>query len=186
MIDARARHGGRSGFRRSRPTSGSSRAFGVFGTMVAEVLHVGLGVPYFASSALSALGLVAVFVTWQKYEKTLSIHSVDTARREAFYWAAVVATFALRLRRHPPAGGFDRRRAGQTLPGWPGVGRWQGGLGPDDHHHRFRRLSREDPPRRPASPRGRPGRRGARPGGDGGTGRARLKPSWWFGTPLSG
>jgi uncharacterized membrane-anchored protein len=39
--------------------------------------------------------LVAVFVTWQKTEGTLSIHSVDTPRREAFYWAAVVATFAM-------------------------------------------------------------------------------------------
>ena len=68
---------------------------GVFGTMAADVLHVGFGVPYFASSALYALVLVAVFVSWQKTEKTLSIHSVDTPRREAFYWASVVATFAL-------------------------------------------------------------------------------------------
>lgn len=68
---------------------------GVFGTMAADVLHVGFGVPYFASSALYGLALLAVFVTWQKVEGTLSIHSVDTARREAFYWAAVVATFAL-------------------------------------------------------------------------------------------
>lgn len=68
---------------------------GVFGTMAADVLHVGFGVPYFASSALYAAGLAAVFVTWQRTERTLSIHTVDTARREAFYWAAVVATFAM-------------------------------------------------------------------------------------------
>jgi len=68
---------------------------GVFGTMAADVLHVGFGVPYFASSAFYAAALLAVFVTWQKTEKTLSIHSVDTFRREAFYWATVVATFAL-------------------------------------------------------------------------------------------
>ncbi len=68
---------------------------GVFGTMAADVLHVGFGVPYIVSSALYAVALVAVFVTWQKTEGTLSIHSIDTARREAFYWAAVVATFAL-------------------------------------------------------------------------------------------
>ena len=36
-----------------------------------------------------------VFVSWHKTEKTLSIHSIDTPRREAFYWASVVATFAL-------------------------------------------------------------------------------------------
>ena len=68
---------------------------GVFGTMAADVLHVGFGVPYFASSVLYAAALAAVFVTWQRAEKTLSIHSIDTPRREAFYWAAVVATFAL-------------------------------------------------------------------------------------------
>src|SRR5580704_10558071 len=68
---------------------------GVFGTMAADVLHVGFSVPYAVSSVLYALMLVAVFVTWQKTEGTLSIHSVDTPRREAFYWAAVVATFAM-------------------------------------------------------------------------------------------
>ena len=68
---------------------------GVFGTMAADVLHVRFGVPYFASSGLYAVVLAAVFVTWQRTEKTLSIHSVDTPRREAFYWATVVATFAL-------------------------------------------------------------------------------------------
>jgi uncharacterized membrane-anchored protein len=68
---------------------------GVFGTMCADVLHVGFGVPYIASSALYAVLLAAVFVTWQQTERTLSIHSIDTARREAFYWAAVVATFAM-------------------------------------------------------------------------------------------
>lgn len=68
---------------------------GVFGTMAADVLHVGLGVPYSASSALYAAVLVAVFVTWQKFESTLSIHSIDNFRREGFYWATVVSTFAL-------------------------------------------------------------------------------------------
>jgi len=68
---------------------------GVFGTMAADVLHVGFGVPYAVSSTLYAVVLIAVFVSWQKTEKTLSIHSVDTPRREVFYWASVVATFAL-------------------------------------------------------------------------------------------
>jgi uncharacterized membrane-anchored protein len=68
---------------------------GVFGTMAADVLHVGLGVPYEASTALYAAVLLAVFVVWQRTEKTLSIHTVDTPRRELFYWAAVVATFAM-------------------------------------------------------------------------------------------
>jgi uncharacterized membrane-anchored protein len=68
---------------------------GVFGTMAADVLHVGFGVPYVVSSVLYGAVLLAVFVSWQKTEKTLSIHTVDADRREAFYWAAVVATFAM-------------------------------------------------------------------------------------------
>jgi uncharacterized membrane-anchored protein len=68
---------------------------GVFGTMAADVLHVGFGVPYIASSVLYGLVLLVVFVSWQRTEKTLSIHTIDSDRREAFYWAAVVATFAM-------------------------------------------------------------------------------------------
>ncbi len=70
-------------------------AVGVFGTMAADVLHVGFGVPYIVSSIIYAIALVAVFGTWYRTEGTLSIHSVDTPRREMFYWAAVVATFAM-------------------------------------------------------------------------------------------
>jgi uncharacterized membrane-anchored protein len=67
----------------------------VFGTMVADGLHVVLGVPYFASALFFAVVLVAVFAVWYVSEKTLSIHSVRTRRREVFYWATVVVTFAL-------------------------------------------------------------------------------------------
>jgi uncharacterized membrane-anchored protein len=68
---------------------------GVFGTMAADVLHVGFGVPYYASATLYAVALAVVFAAWHRVEGTLSIHSVDSLRREGFYWAAVVATFAL-------------------------------------------------------------------------------------------
>jgi uncharacterized membrane-anchored protein len=68
---------------------------GVFGTMAADVLHVGLGVPYIASTIFYAIVLAAVFRTWYLSEGTLSIHSITTPRRELFYWAAVLATFAL-------------------------------------------------------------------------------------------
>jgi uncharacterized membrane-anchored protein len=68
---------------------------GVFGTMAADVLHVRFGVPYAASSVLYGVVLLVVFVSWQETEKTLSFHTIDTPRREAFYWAAVVATFAM-------------------------------------------------------------------------------------------
>ncbi|WP_051944155.1 COG4705 family protein [Streptacidiphilus rugosus] len=68
---------------------------GIFGTMAADVMHVALGVPYTASSLLYALLLAGVFWLWRRTEGTLSIHSIDTPRREAFYWATVVATFAM-------------------------------------------------------------------------------------------
>jgi uncharacterized membrane-anchored protein len=68
---------------------------GVFGTMAADVLHVGLGVPYIASTIFYAIVLAVVFRTWYLSEGTLSIHSIHTPRRELFYWAAVLATFAL-------------------------------------------------------------------------------------------
>jgi uncharacterized membrane-anchored protein len=67
---------------------------GVFGTMAADVIHVRFGVPYVASSLLYGVLLAAVFVIWEKTEKTLSFHTIDTPRREVFYWAAVAATFA--------------------------------------------------------------------------------------------
>ncbi len=68
---------------------------GVFGTMAADVLYVGLGVPHTESTALYAVILAAVFVVWQVTERTLSIHSIDSPRREVFYWAAVCSTFAM-------------------------------------------------------------------------------------------
>jgi uncharacterized membrane-anchored protein len=67
----------------------------VFGTMAADVLHVEFRVPYIASTILFATVLSFVFVSWYRSERTLSIHSIDTRRREAFYWAAVLATFAM-------------------------------------------------------------------------------------------
>ncbi|MET7495344.1 hypothetical protein [Streptomyces sp900116325] len=67
----------------------------VFGTMAADVLHVGLGVPYAVSAPAFLVVLAAVFVLWYASERTLSIHSIHTRRRETFYWAAVLATFAL-------------------------------------------------------------------------------------------
>jgi uncharacterized membrane-anchored protein len=67
----------------------------VFGTMTADVVHIEFRVPYLVSSMLFAVLLVAVFWSWSRVEPTLSIHSITTARRELFYWAAVLATFAM-------------------------------------------------------------------------------------------
>lgn len=67
----------------------------VFGTMAADVLHVQFGVPYVASTVFFAAALAVVFVTWYASERTLSIHTIHAGRRELFYWATVIATFAL-------------------------------------------------------------------------------------------
>lgn len=67
----------------------------IFGTMAADVTHVALGVPYVVSTVVFAAVLAIIFFLWQKTEGTLSIHSITTPRRELFYWATVLATFAL-------------------------------------------------------------------------------------------
>lgn len=67
----------------------------VFGTMAADVVHVIAGIPYSVSAVGFALALAAVLALWYASERTLSIHSIHTTRREAFYWATVLTTFAL-------------------------------------------------------------------------------------------
>jgi uncharacterized membrane-anchored protein len=67
----------------------------IFGTSAADALHVGLGVPYLDSTVFYAVVLAAILTAWHRSEGTLSIHSIRTPRREAFYWATVLATFAL-------------------------------------------------------------------------------------------
>jgi uncharacterized membrane-anchored protein len=67
----------------------------LFGTMAADVLHLGLGIPYLVSTVFFSLVLIAVFWTWYRVEGTLSIKSISTTRREVFYWLTVLTTFAL-------------------------------------------------------------------------------------------
>ena len=67
----------------------------IFGTMAADVVHIVLGIPYLVSTVCFTLVLATIFVVWYASEKTLSIHSINTLRRELFYWATVMATFAL-------------------------------------------------------------------------------------------
>ena len=67
----------------------------IFGTMAADAIHVGLGVPYTISTAGFAVALVVIFAVWYLSERTLSIHRIFTFRRELFYWATVMTTFAL-------------------------------------------------------------------------------------------
>jgi uncharacterized membrane-anchored protein len=70
-------------------------AIATAGTGISDFLHLDVHIPYVGTTILWAVILAAVFWTWQRSEGTLSIHSITTQRREAFYWATVFATFAL-------------------------------------------------------------------------------------------
>lgn len=70
-------------------------AIATFGCGVADFLHLDVHIPYAGTTLLWAVVLAAVFWLWQRSEGTLSIHSITTQRREAYYWATVFATFAL-------------------------------------------------------------------------------------------
>lgn len=67
----------------------------IFGTQIADVIHVVLGVPYSFSTLFFLVALLLTLTTWRFKEKTLSIHSIYTPRREAFYWSTIIITFAL-------------------------------------------------------------------------------------------
>jgi uncharacterized membrane-anchored protein len=70
-------------------------AIAIFGTGVSDALHLFIGIPYAGTTALWAAVLALVFWLWYRSEGTLSIHSIVTRRREAYYWSVVFATFAL-------------------------------------------------------------------------------------------
>ena len=70
-------------------------AIAIFGCGVADLMHKTIGIPYAGTSLFWGIVLAAILVTWYRQEGTLSIHSIVTQRREAFYWATVFATFAL-------------------------------------------------------------------------------------------
>ncbi|HEX3690861.1 MAG TPA: hypothetical protein VHV28_14270 [Solirubrobacteraceae bacterium] len=67
----------------------------VFGTMAADGIHDGASIPYSVTTPVFAAIVAATFLFWYRSEGTLSIHSITTRRREAFYWTAVLGTFAL-------------------------------------------------------------------------------------------
>lgn len=67
----------------------------VFGTLVTDNLTDHLGLPLEMSTLIFGVLLALTFLGWYIYEKTLSIHSIFTKRREAFYWLTVLFTFAL-------------------------------------------------------------------------------------------
>ena len=67
----------------------------VVGTQITDALTDRLDVSLYTSTVAFAVLLAVVFDAWYGSERTLSIHSITTTRREAFYWAAILFTFAL-------------------------------------------------------------------------------------------
>jgi hypothetical protein len=140
----------------------------VFGTLITDNLTDAHNVPLLTSTIVFSVILAAVFAIWYAVERTLSIHSIITSRREAFYWLAILFTFALGtaagvlagLHLDPAARRVDRRRDVTAQPQvrrpWPRhhrhvlhLPRLHPGAGQLSHHHQ------EGP--NPAS--ARPGRR---------------------------
>lgn len=107
----------------------------IFGTMIADALHQ-FGVPVPVSTLVFAVSLAVVFFAWYRVEGTLSVHSIHTRRREAFYWLTVVTSFTLGT----AAGDWtaDTLHLGNVLSGFiflalfllPGLGFWKFGLNP--------------------------------------------------------
>ena len=67
----------------------------VFGTLITDNMTDRYQVPLTTSTPIFAVVLAMVFATWYAVERTLSIHTIFTTRREAFYWLAILFTFAL-------------------------------------------------------------------------------------------
>ncbi len=67
----------------------------VVGTLITDNLVDNMGVALQTTTIVFALALAATFAVWYAVERTLSIHSIVTRRREAFYWLAILFTFAL-------------------------------------------------------------------------------------------
>jgi uncharacterized membrane-anchored protein len=67
----------------------------VFGTLITDNLTDGHNVPLTTTTPIFAVILAVVFAVWYAVERTLSIHSITTSRREAFYWLTILFTFAL-------------------------------------------------------------------------------------------
>lgn len=67
----------------------------VVGTLLTDILTDVIGVPLATSTVAFAVVLLASLGLWYKVERTLSIQAITTPRRESFYWAAILLTFAL-------------------------------------------------------------------------------------------
>ena len=82
----------------------------IVGTLITDQMVEGFGISLVTTTIVFSIGLILVFLAWYKSEKTLSIHSIFTAKREWFYWLAILFTFALGT------------AAGDLLSEWLGIG----------------------------------------------------------------
>ena len=67
----------------------------IVGTLITDNLSDNLGVSLYASTTVFGIALAITFIAWYRQEHTLSIHAITTPRRELYYWAAILFTFAL-------------------------------------------------------------------------------------------
>ena len=67
----------------------------IFGTLITDNLTDNFGVALTTTTIVFSIALIVTFAGWYASEKTLSIHSIYTTRRELFYWLAILFTFAL-------------------------------------------------------------------------------------------
>lgn len=67
----------------------------IVGTLITDNLVDNFGVPLTTTTIFFSLALLATFAAWYAYEKTLSIHTIFTTRREVYYWLAILFTFSL-------------------------------------------------------------------------------------------
>jgi uncharacterized membrane-anchored protein len=67
----------------------------VAGTLITDSLVESLGVPLWLTTVVFAVLLCVTFIAWYLVEKSLSVHSIKTTRRELFYWATILFTFTL-------------------------------------------------------------------------------------------
>lgn len=88
----------------------------VVGTLITDNLTDRFGVPLALTTTLFTIAMLATFAAWYASEKTLSIHTIYTTRREAFYWSAILFTFALGT------------AAGDYLAETLDIGYWKSGL----------------------------------------------------------
>jgi uncharacterized membrane-anchored protein len=67
----------------------------IVGTLLTDNLVDNIGVPLEVTAAVFAVALAGTFAVWYRTERSLSVHTIDTPRREGFYWLAILFTFAL-------------------------------------------------------------------------------------------